>query len=142
LTCCPCCLFCDMWIHTYIQSESDEGYVTVEFKLHKNVSLIYFYSQVQSIPDLFNYEGMFGLIKLINPKLFFLLKWLANKRNWAVVHSSVTENVGLSIWFYEWIVELFWQCGIFFYNLFSLSSQWHQGQSTSIGRLTWPIKQM
>ena len=63
-----------MWIHTYIQSESDEGYVTVEFKLHKNVSLIYFYSQVQSIPDLFNYEGMFGLIKLINPKLFFFIE--------------------------------------------------------------------
>lgn len=35
----PCCFFCDMRISTYIQSESNEVYVTVEFKLQKIYAL-------------------------------------------------------------------------------------------------------
>ena len=35
----PCTILCDMRINTYIQGKSNDGYSTVELKLHKNQSL-------------------------------------------------------------------------------------------------------
>ena len=32
-----CCIFCDMRINTQIQSKSNEGYATMEFKLHQKL---------------------------------------------------------------------------------------------------------